>query len=656
MRQRFGVAKLHSAVSPSIFLHSPLWGFTRRPKVIQGFTRNAGCHVYNQYVSSSGPFLRLPNKLATTHGGLEHPEASQTNFEDGPLSKIPQPSLRSDSLEALETCHGCGAFAQFVDAGVAGYYDLNRSAVKHFIGYQPNSSTTQDTQNKVYVEAMRRLSPELRSDIAESPKEDMSSDIGTSLPLCDRCHNLLHHHSGIAIEHPSLDSLWATLAESPWSHNHIYHVIDAADFPLSLIPNIQQMLSIAPQRSRNRRARQARFVAGKRTELTFIITRSDLLAPKKEQVDRLMPYLVATLRDALGRSAEGVRLGNVRCVSAKRGWWTKEVKESIWKRGGGGWMLGKVNVGKSNLFESIFPKGRNHLTSSEYNRNDTRSDDSSTNVTTRDLPSQDVTLLPPRRRETLYPQMPTISALPGTTASPIRIPFGNGRGELIDLPGLERSCIDDFVREDCRERLIMKKRIVPEQYSIQPGHSLLLGGLVRVASVETHVNILAYPFTPLDVHVGKTSSASSEQRRLAHLSHSIAKEGVTENLESTGTFELKWDVTKQRAGPLVARDAVGLKPQNLPFKVLSTDILIESVGWIELVAQVRRKDFPDDVSLDRSQRSPPAVEIFSPQASFINSRSPMGAYELGKPKVATNRKRIQPINRKLKERRSRSQG
>jgi len=63
----------------------------------------------------------------------------------------------------------------------------------------------------------------------------------------------------------------------------------------------------------------------------------------------MMPYLTTVLRDALGRSGKDVRLGNVRCVSAIRGWWTPTLKEEIFKRGGGGWMVGKVNVGKSQF-------------------------------------------------------------------------------------------------------------------------------------------------------------------------------------------------------------------------------------------------------------------------------------------------------------------
>src|SRR5205814_10496765 len=137
-----------------------------------------------------------------------------------------------------------------------------------------------------------------------------------------------------------------------------YHGLDAADLPLSLMPQLHRLLNVTPQRSLNRRSKTGKYYHGKRAEVSFIITRSDLLAPQKEQVDSLMPYLRMVLRDALGPTGHKIRLGNIRCVSSKRGWWTKVLKEEIWERGGGGWMVGKVNVGKSHLFQSIFPKGR----------------------------------------------------------------------------------------------------------------------------------------------------------------------------------------------------------------------------------------------------------------------------------------------------------
>jgi hypothetical protein len=101
-------------------------------------------------------------------------------------------------------------------------------------------------------------------------------------------------------------------------------------------------------------------------------------------------------------------------------------------------------------------------------------------------------------------------------------------------------------------------------------------------------------------------------------------------MKSAGNFELKWDVTKQRAGPLTAPSAAGLKPKVLPFVILSTDILIEGCGWIELVAQVRKRaleaNHPDE---ETGSTSVPSVEVFSPDGKHVGARRPMGAWLLG---------------------------
>ena len=206
-----------------------------------------------------------------------------------------------------------------------------------------------------------------------------------------------------------------------------------------------------PQRSQNRRAKHSKFYHGRKAEMSFIITRSDLLAPQKEQVDTMMSYLVEVLRDALGKSAKDVRLGNVRCVSAKRGWWTRQVKEDIWNRGGGGWMVGKVNVGKSNLVDCVFPNGpskdirlgalRHAATSgnegevlpSQPALPETEVFDQQGLLETQSsadesMYSDEMSLLPPAPKEIDYPVLPIVSSLPGTTASPILLPFGSGSG------------------------------------------------------------------------------------------------------------------------------------------------------------------------------------------------------------------------------------
>ncbi|KAK7755645.1 hypothetical protein SLS62_002255 [Diatrype stigma] len=428
-------------------------------------------------------------------------------------------------------------------------------------------------------------------------------------PMCERCHLLLHEHSGKSIFHPSIDSIKDTLMESPYKYNHVYHVIDAADFPMSILPEIHKFLDLMPLRTKNRRSTVGRFFHDQKTELSFIITRSDLLAPTKAQVDRLLPYLQAVLRDVLGRSARNVRLGNIRCVSARRSWWTKELKEDIWKRGGAGWMIGKVNVGKSQLFEAVFPKGRMNLSPSEHqiavdmfpnkNKNaispETMASTPSIRGAERHLSLQDdvldtYALLPPAPKEIQYPEMPLVSDLPGTTASPIRVPFGNGRGELIDMPGLERTQLEHYVREEHRKHLIMKNRIVPEQMVIKPGQSLLIGGLIRITPRDPAPVVLSYAFTPIEPHLTATEKAIGIQEQTSDVNvENIAVPGTGEKIKLAGSFPLKWDVTKQRTGPITRKDSVHLDVERLPYRVLSADILIDGVGWVEVTAQVRTK-------------------------------------------------------------------
>lgn len=439
---------------------------------------------------------------------------------------------------------------------------------------------------------------------------------------------------------------------------------------MSLVKNLDTFLDTSGLRSKNRRAKHARYRHNKVTELSFIITRADLIAPKKEQVDALMPYMVEVLRDALGSAAKEVRLGNVRCVSAKRGWWTKEVKADIWKRGGGGWMVGKVNVGKSNLFEVVFPKGKAEDINFDCVRRNARRANSTTmerlsleqdELSTGPVVTNENSLLPPARIETPFPVMPTISSLPGTTASPIRIPFGNGKGELIDLPGLARSDLDQYVDPEARDTLVMKARQAPEQYVIKPGQSLLIGGLIRVTSLEQDdLVILAYPFTPFKSHLSTTEKAMEIQTGVRELggTKSIVTPEAQGKMASAGVFELRWDVTRQRAGPLTTSSGAGLKPRDLPFTILSTDILIESVGWVELVAQVRKRRSPssassrDDKEMGRNNNGEevlqnnavhyPKVEVFSPEGRFIGIRRPMNAWVLGGQQKRSSKEKGRP--------------
>lgn len=549
------------------------------------------------------------------------------------------------------SCPGCGAPSQTVDPDAAGYYSASRKAVKAYL------TPTSEREDRVFQQAVQNLDRSLKEQLA-GPEDDPVPQAATPSPICDRCHNLLNHASGVPIHHPSLDSIEQTIAESPYKHNHIYHVLDAADFPMSLVPNLTTALKLSPMRTQNRRSKHKEYSHGRVAEVSFIITRSDLLAPTKEQVDSLMPYLVEVLRDALGRTGRNVRLGNVRCVSAKRGWWTKEVKEKIWERGGAGWMVGKVNVGKSNLFEVVFPKGRNDSVNFDKIRNAAATNKTPGEQFDDELDTIDEnSLLPPAQPEVAYPVMPVISSLPGTTASPIRVPFGNGKGELIDLPGLARTSLDTHVRPEHRLDLVMKGRIVPERISVKPGQSLLLGGgLVRITPTTSDLVYLMHPFVPLTSHVTSTQKALAMEAgdRKSGIA-SVVEEGIGEKMKSAGLFSLCWDVTRAQAGPLTRKDAISLDPERLPFIVWAIDILIEGVGWVEVVAQTRRGqqlyrhagDIGETYSIDEVvpegiEVPYPEIEVVTPEGKFIGTRQPMNAWMLNKPKKKASDLRNRP--------------
>ncbi|KAI7081290.1 hypothetical protein KC356_g9223 [Hortaea werneckii] len=639
--------------------------------------------------------------------------SSEDSIRDNTTSEQPSAFVTEWTRNLPTVCPGCGAHSQTVDPQSPGFYNAKRAQKT---AEKEQARKEADDVFHAALQAGELSNPSPQQHDTRPLQRGMSSR--ASNPQCDRCIDLHHQSRGQSIIHPSMQSIQAIIEESPHKHNHICHVLDAADFPMSLIPNLQTALDLPRLRTKNRRSKSIRYMKGRVAEVSFIITRSDLLAPKKEQVDTLMPYLQEVLRDALGRSGKRVRLGNVRCVSAKRGWWTRTVKEEIWGKGGAGWMVGKVNVGKSALFEVVFPKGRNQLPDAKRDelgaaeKEAVQSLPSSANSTSdlaegnEGLESKqdalqetelqldgkneedpddepfdedvDASLLPPAQPETQYPNMPLVSSLPGTTASPIRIPFGNGKGELIDLPGVERSNLDTHIKPEHHKDLVMKSRIVPDQHNIRPGQSLLLGGLIRISHTggADDPNILAYPFVPaaLTPHVTGTHKAIAIQTGV-HSASSHGREGdaytgtvpsiardddaTKSRIQSAGSFPLEWDVTKRRSGPLVDPAAGKQKAANLPFVVYSADLLIEGVGWVELVCQVRRRRKPPasirtadalssldalDEEVDQQQEPKfPEVEVFTPEGKYVALRRPMNAWTLGgQKKPAVNQRHARP--------------
>jgi hypothetical protein len=711
-----------------------------------------------------------PSKKFSTIGRVRQQTTSAAILSTDATETLPidtsHESIPSAERSLPRGCPGCGAPSQIFDKNEAGYYNVDRKVVQEYLGWNPDRAQEASKEDDIYANALKSADPTLLEELGvqKDGLETANEDQGQSAtPVCDRCHNLMHHRVGSPIHHPTVEAIQQTIFESPHRRNHIYHVVDAADFPLSLVPRLQTSLRIPRLRTQNRRAKHKGWVANDRiAEISFIITRADLLAPKKEQVDALMPYIKDVLRDALGRENKTARLGNVRLVSAKRGWWTKQVKEEIWERGGAGWMVGKVNVGKSNLFEAVFPKGRGadyqeirkirSAAEREEMLNSAKSLDELTQVQ-QQLAEEDAetervanrskehvhqppeedeaedfnddpdALLPPAQPYTPYPVLPIASSLPGTTASPIRVPFGRNRGELIDLPGLARTSpgLETFVQPTSHDDLVMTNRLNAQRYTLKPGQSLILGGgLIRITPATEDLVFLVHPFVPIHAHVTRTEKARDYQHQVSDRQLQvppILAPGVGDKMNSAGTFQLKWDVTKQLAGPVTSSMAGKMKVENLPFRIWSTDVLVEGVGWVEVSCQTRRpqgwkpvgmvkKDpnilhkqkldlqraeeerktrkfaaiaraekegrHPDEVleeefgeedwdtsgdKMAEWEESYPEIEVFSPLGKFVGARRPMCASMVSGPKqISTRERKVRPRRSMVSVKRQRKPG
>ncbi|WEW60651.1 Mitochondrial ribosome small subunit biogenesis protein [Emydomyces testavorans] len=545
---------------------------------------------------------QLPRWLLSARTSHAKPRKVRTLHTSKPflstLTDNASSSPKYDPALLPVSCPGCGALTQWVDSEQAGYYTTTRKAVKAYIREALQDRSAKETENELSV----------GSGEAGVDKELGVTANGQQSKLADP-------QEALPIPYPPVSYIRDIMQESPWDTNHVYHILDAADFPLSLLPNIHRVLSLQSQRSTNRRAKTVKFQAGKRqADVHFIITRSDLLGGLKEHVDSMMAYMIQVLRDALGPNGEGVRLGNVHMVSAYRGWWTKEIKEKIWQEGGGVWMVGKTNVGKSNLISAVFPKSPRDARKLRDNSDANQA-----------FPAPGPTgltghgLLPPAQKQYDFPILPVVSPCAGTTASPIRIPFGHKRGEVIDLPGLFRAGLPEYVQDKHKLDLIMTKRPKPERLTIKPGQSLVLGGLIRITPVDGQDVILATPFVALEPHITSTTKAVemlSGQRTAPYTI--IAEKGAEASITSAGIVELKYDVTKtygRRLGQSSHREDKDRPPLWL---IMSVDVLIEGCGWVELMAQVRTKN--------RAEDEFPKVEIFSPDGRCVGSRRPMKAY------------------------------
>ena len=101
-------------------------------------------------------------------------------------------ALRELARKLPLSCPGCGAPSQTISPTEAGHYSLTRSGVKSHVN---DSSSEED---KAFDAAVKSADKGVlhQLGLGETLQDEK---ISRRTPICDRCHNLIHHHTGVPI-------------------------------------------------------------------------------------------------------------------------------------------------------------------------------------------------------------------------------------------------------------------------------------------------------------------------------------------------------------------------------------------------------------------------------------------------------------------------
>ncbi|KAG0638931.1 hypothetical protein HOY80DRAFT_965712 [Tuber brumale] len=418
-------------------------------------------------------------------------------------------------------CPGCGAPSQRQNPNLPGHYSgLTR---RQRFGDLTIKSQKQHREENIFYDTLERLrsqqgpkvlSQELREFI------ETTADVGggeeSNIPplVCGRCHGIRYHHRASELPaYPTLHTLTNLMQNSPHTNNHIYHLIDAADLPISLQPGLREHLyQNLPKPLQHR------------LTISYVVTRADILMASQRQIWSLMTYIKKRIKDALpeDEKVESV-VDKIHVISVRNGWGVGRVKDEIRSRTGGVWIIGGINVGKSRFVKEMWPEGGE-------SRPVTREEAEEYGILPEDGGDTGVKAVEEKvekeQRKGGYDYYfdplniaPTVSDVPGTTAAPIKIAYrvsGGGRrgwGEMIDLPGFERwvgygkNGLLKYVRPELQTAVAMDKLVKGKQYTITAGQSMILGGLILITpriSGRSGLVVLATPFTNLPVHIAST--------------------------------------------------------------------------------------------------------------------------------------------------------
>uniref|UniRef100_A0A1J3EVB1 Uncharacterized protein YqeH n=1 Tax=Noccaea caerulescens TaxID=107243 RepID=A0A1J3EVB1_NOCCA len=415
-------------------------------------------HLHSNNRSKS-PFLLLPSRNYSSSN--VPPLTRDGNYDDA-------------TSVTISVCPGCGVHMQNTNPKHPGFFirpsiekQKSDSILKsniHFVPVSQEPEIIDSIKREVIVEP---ISDDLNPKVDETEKE--SSD-GRPL-VCARCHSLRHYGK---VKDPTVENLLPDfdfdhtvgrrLGSASGARTVVLMVVDASDFDGSFPKRVAKLVSRTIDEN-DRAWKEGK--SGNVPRVVVAVTKIDLL-PSSLSPTRFEHWVRQRARDG-GLS----KITKLHFVSPVKNWGIKDLVEDVaamaGKRGQV-WAVGSQNAGKSTLINAVgkvFGGKVWHLTE---------------------------------------------APVPGTTLGIVRIegvlPF---EAKLFDTPGLlnPHQITTRLTREE--QRLVhISRELKPRTYRIKEGHSVHIGGLMRLdideSSVDSmYVTVWASPSVPL--HMGKKENA-----------------------------------------------------------------------------------------------------------------------------------------------------